>query len=199
MLSELQFHCVSVRFNPARYLRFCSRVLTASRAHFGNAPREDWSHPIGRRVHLLTVTSIGHRLTVILRRDCPSVPQSSRRIMSSNSKGCLTCRRRRAGHQVVRVGGVHKNLLVRIATTPLPRPVQSVTTPPEYVGCHGGLVCAVVNVEMRVLGHCPCLTRASTAGGALADAGWCQPLRHPSHPRAWGWRAAKSELGDGIS
>ena len=25
------------------------------------------------------------------------------------------------------------------------------------------------------------------------------PLRHPSHPRAWGWRAVQSELGDGIS
>ena len=26
-------------------------------------------------------------------------------------------------------------------------------------------------------------------GGALADTGWRRPLRHPSHPRAWGWRA----------
>jgi len=26
-----------------------------------------------------------------------------------------------------------------------------------------------------------------------------RPLRHPSHPRAWGWRAVQSELGDGIS
>jgi hypothetical protein len=25
------------------------------------------------------------------------------------------------------------------------------------------------------------------------------PLRHPSHPRAWGWRAVQSELGDDIS
>ena len=30
---------------------------------------------------------------------------------------------------------------------------------------------------------------ASVVGGALADTGWCGPLRHPSHPRAWGWRA----------
>ena len=33
----------------------------------------------------------------------------------------------------------------------------------------------------------------------LPDTGWCPPLRHPSHPRAWGWRAVQSELGDGIS
>jgi len=26
-----------------------------------------------------------------------------------------------------------------------------------------------------------------------------QLLRHPSHPRAWGWPAVQSELGDGIS
>ena len=32
-----------------------------------------------------------------------------------------------------------------------------------------------------------------------AGTGRCQPLRHPSHPRAWGWRAVQSELGDGIS
>jgi hypothetical protein len=36
-------------------------------------------------------------------------------------------------------------------------------------------------------------------GGALARTGWCWPLRHPSHPRAWGWRAVQSELGDGRS
>src|SRR6516165_5417337 len=30
------------------------------------------------------------------------------------------------------------------------------------------------------------------AGGALADTGWCPPLRHPSHPRAWGWRAVQA-------
>jgi len=36
-------------------------------------------------------------------------------------------------------------------------------------------------------------------GTALAGHGWCRPLRHPSHPRAWGWRAVQSELGDGIS
>jgi len=30
MPSDLQVHSVSVRFSPARYLRFCSRVLTAS-------------------------------------------------------------------------------------------------------------------------------------------------------------------------
>jgi len=30
--SDLQVGSVSVRFSPARYLRFCSRVLTASRA-----------------------------------------------------------------------------------------------------------------------------------------------------------------------
>ena len=36
-------------------------------------------------------------------------------------------------------------------------------------------------------------------GGALAGTGWCRPLRHPSHPRAWGWRTVKSELGDGVS
>jgi hypothetical protein len=39
------------------------------------------------------------------------------------------------------------------------------------------------------------LSPASIAGGALARTGWCWPLRHPSHPRAWGWRAALSELG----
>src|SRR5271163_1799379 len=33
--------------------------------------------------------------------------------------------------------------------------------------------------------------------GALAVTGWRRPLRHPSHPRAWGWRAVQSELGDG--
>jgi hypothetical protein len=32
MPSELQFRSVSFRFSPARYLRFRSRVLTASRA-----------------------------------------------------------------------------------------------------------------------------------------------------------------------
>src|SRR6185437_16798656 len=32
MPSELRVHSVAFRFNPARYLRFCSRVLTASRA-----------------------------------------------------------------------------------------------------------------------------------------------------------------------
>jgi hypothetical protein len=26
-----------------------------------------------------------------------------------------------------------------------------------------------------------------------------RPLRHPSHPRAWGWRAIQSELFDGVS
>jgi hypothetical protein len=31
----------------------------------------------------------------------------------------------------------------------------------------------------------------------LPGTGWCLPLRHPSHPRAWGWRAVQSELGDG--
>jgi hypothetical protein len=41
--------------------------------------------------------------------------------------------------------------------------------------------------------------RASTVGGALAVTDWRRPLRHPSHPRAWGWRAVQSELGDGIS
>jgi hypothetical protein len=36
----LQVRSVSVRFIPARYLRFCSRVLTASRAatHFPELP-----------------------------------------------------------------------------------------------------------------------------------------------------------------
>jgi len=32
MPSEPRVHSVAFRFNPARYLRFCSRVLTASRA-----------------------------------------------------------------------------------------------------------------------------------------------------------------------
>lgn len=32
MPSELRFRSVSLRFGPVRYLRFCSRVLTASRA-----------------------------------------------------------------------------------------------------------------------------------------------------------------------
>src|SRR5271165_3329350 len=42
--------------------------------------------------------------------------------------------------------------------------------------------------------------RASVKGGALAVTGWCRPLRHPSHPRAWGWRAVKSGAGEqGIS
>ena len=36
-------------------------------------------------------------------------------------------------------------------------------------------------------------------GGALAHTGRCQSLGHPSHPRAWGWRAVQSELGDGNS
>ena len=36
-------------------------------------------------------------------------------------------------------------------------------------------------------------------GGALTRTGGVGPLRHPSHPRAWGWRAVQSELGDGIS
>ena len=35
--------------------------------------------------------------------------------------------------------------------------------------------------------------------GALARTGRCWPLRHPSHPGAWGWRTVQSELGDGIS
>ena len=38
MPSELQFRYVTIRFSPARYLRFRSRVLTASRA--GNCLRE---------------------------------------------------------------------------------------------------------------------------------------------------------------
>ncbi len=44
-----------------------------------------------------------------------------------------------------------RNLLVLIATTPLPRPVQSVTGQPEQVVCHGGLACAIVIVGVRVL------------------------------------------------
>lgn len=42
-------------------------------------------------------------------------------------------------------------------------------------------------------------TQASTAGGALTRTGRCEPRRHPNHPRAWGWCAVQSELGDGIS
>jgi hypothetical protein len=68
---------------------------------------------------------------------------------------------RRAGNQVVGVGRVHQDLPVLIATTPLPHPVHAVTRPPEQVVCHGDLACAVVIVGVRVLGHCPCLTRAS--------------------------------------
>jgi hypothetical protein len=39
--------------------------------------------------------------------------------------------------------------------------------------------------------------RASAREALLPDTGWYRPLRHPSHPRAWGWRAVQSELGDG--
>src|SRR3954447_16488596 len=91
-------------------------------------------------------------------------------------------RRGCAGNQVVTVGRVHQDLLVLIATTPLPRPVQSVTRPPEQVVCHGDLACAVVIVGIRVLGHCQCLTQASTAGGALARTGGCEPLRSSEPP-----------------
>src|SRR5258708_7184273 len=68
---------------------------------------------------------------------------------------------RRTGNQVVRVGRMHQDLLILIATTPLPRPVHAVTRPPEQVVCHGDLACAVVIVGVRVLGHCTSLTRAS--------------------------------------
>src|SRR6478672_10780263 len=66
------------------------------------------------------------------------------------------------GNQVVGVGRVHQDLPVFVAATPLPRPVQAVTRQSEQVVCHGDLVCAVVIVGVRVLGHCPSLTRAST-------------------------------------
>ena len=39
--------------------------------------------------------------------------------------------------------------------------------------------------------------RASRSEALLPGTGRCGPLRHPSHPRAWGWRAAQSELVDG--
>ena len=52
--------------------------------------------------------------------------------------------------------------------------------------------------EWVVVIACP-LSGPPITGGALARTGWCWPLRHPSHPRAWGWRAVQSELSDGIS
>jgi hypothetical protein len=80
-------------------------------------------------------------------------------IPGSHLKGRDVGQRRRAGHQVVRVGRVYQDLLVLVAATPLPRPVHAVTRPPEQVVCHGGLACAVVIVGVRVLGHCPSLSR----------------------------------------
>ncbi len=46
--------------------------------------------------------------------------------------------------------------------------------------CHRGV---------RVLAHRPIPHSGLRIGGALADTGGVGPLRHPSHPRAWGWRA----------
>src|SRR5204862_7384317 len=121
--------------------------------------------------------------------------QATARVPGGYPEGRHIPRRGRAGNQMVRVGRVHQDLLVLIATAPLPRPVQSVTRPPEQVVCHGGLVCAVVIVGNRVLGHCQCLAQASTAGGALARTYRCRPLRHPSYPASAGLAGRKSELG----
>ena len=45
----------------------------------------------------------------------------------------------------------------------------------------------------------PVRIRASMREARLPAAVGVGPLRHPSHPRAWGWRAVQSELVDGIS
>ena len=52
MLSELQFHYVSVRFSPARYLRSGSRVLTASRAvnHFSTQEHAPFELVVGTQI-----------------------------------------------------------------------------------------------------------------------------------------------------
>jgi hypothetical protein len=91
-------------------------------------------------------------------------PRFPRRISGSYPQGRPAWRP--TGSQVVRVGRVHQDLLVLVATTPLPRPVQSVTRPPEQVVCPGDPVRAVVIVGMRDMGHCPSLTRASAAEGS---------------------------------
>src|SRR5258705_10228632 len=91
------------------------------------------------------------------------------------------------------------DLPVFVAATPLPRPVHAVTRPAEQVVCHGDLACAVVIVGVRILGHCPSRARAPAWEALLRTPVGARPLRHPSHPRAWGWRAVQSELGDDIS
>src|SRR3954447_23997721 len=103
-------------------------------------------------------------------------------------------RRGCAGNQVVTVGRVHQDLLVLVATTPLPRPVQSVTRPPEQVVCHGDLACAVVIVGLRVLGHCPSLTRASAEEALLPTPIDADRFLIRATQRASGWRAVQSEL-----
>src|SRR5882757_640716 len=84
------------------------------------------------------------------------------------------------------VDGVHRSINSGFALGP---------PGPQFL-CSGratGLPCAAFtsgsSVMIRPVGP------ASIAGGALACTGWCWPLRHPSHPRAWGWRAVQSELG----
>ena len=89
-------------------------------------------------------------------------------VPGSHQKGRDVRKRRRTGHQVVRVGRVYQDLLVLVAATPLPRPVHAVTRPPEQVVCHGDRARAVVIVGVRVLGHhCPPLPRASAEEALL--------------------------------
>jgi hypothetical protein len=50
-----------------------------------------------------------------------------------------------------------------------------------------------------VAAQCVSLSRASGAEALLPTPVGIGRFVHPSHPRAWGWRAVQSELGDGIS
>src|SRR5271166_3065048 len=62
--SDLQVHSVSFRFSPARYLRFCFRVLTASRVGI------NYSSPSGaspdRRVGAYTIRPNGLEVVCVV-------------------------------------------------------------------------------------------------------------------------------------
>ena len=83
------------------------------------------------------------------------------------------------------VGGVHRSINSDFARGP-PGPQflcsGGATGPPCVAFISGSWV------MIRPLGP------ASIVGGALARTGRCGPLRHPSHPRAWGWRTASRSL-----
>jgi hypothetical protein len=58
---------------------------------------------------------------------------------------------------------------------------------PPALGAHLDTRCPSLGSTVSVIAR-P-VVRASPGEALLPGTGWCRPLRHPSHPRAWGWRA----------